>query len=153
MARYSASVNGVALSTTNDLKTIQTTATGAGSVVRVPEIYLAGEAAASAVARVAVNRPSGAPTGAATSQTPEKLDPASVAAAFTVATTYASSQATLSTNDVVVLCFNAFGGVVRWLAMPDFEIVVGSQGAIAYLSTRSRSGTSTVSGHIIIEER
>lgn len=153
MARYSVSVNGVALSTTNDLKTLQTTATGAGSVLKVPEILLAGEAGSSAVARVVVNRPSAAPTGAATSQTPEKIDPASVAAAFTAATTYASSQPTLSTNDVILLPFNAFGGVIRWLAMPDYEIVVGSQGAVAYLSIRSRSGTSTVSGHIIVEER
>jgi dienelactone hydrolase len=83
----------------------------------------------------------------------EKLDPASVAAAFEFNSTYASSQATLSTNDVLILGFNAFGGVVRWLAMPEFEIVVGSQGAVAYLSVRSRSGTSTVSGHIIVEER
>jgi hypothetical protein len=153
MARYSGSINGVALSTTNDLRTIETTATGAGSVVKVSEIYLAGEAGSSAVARVVVNRPSVAPTGAGTPVVAEKLDPASVAAAFEFNSTYASSQATLSTNDVLILGFNAFGGVVRWLAMPEFEIVVGSQGAVAYLSVRSRSGTSTVSGHIIVEER
>lgn len=153
MARYTVSVNGVALSTTNDLKTLQTTATGAGSVIKVPEIYLSGEAGSSAFARVVVNRPSASPTGAATSQTPEKIDPASVAAAFTAATTYATTQSTLSTNDVLILGFNAFGGVVRWLAMPDYEIVTGSQGAIAYLSIRSRSGTSTVSGHVVVEER
>lgn len=153
MARYSVSFNGFTLSTTNDVRTVQTTATGQGSVVKVYELYFGGEASSSTVARVAVNRPSAAPTGAATSQTPEKLDPASVAAAFTAATTYATTQSTLSTNDVLILAFNAFGGVVRWFPPPDGEIVVGSQGAVAYLSTRSRSGTPVVSGHILVEER
>src|SRR5687768_5753892 len=101
MALYSVSYNGVALSTTNDLRTLQTTATGQGSVVKLYELYIAGEAGSSAVARVVVNRPSAAPTGGATAQTPEKFDPASVAAAFTAATTYATTQPTLSTNDVL----------------------------------------------------
>lgn len=153
MARYSVSYNGAALSTTNDLRTLQTTATGQGSALRVYEIYLGGESASSSVARVVVNRPSAAPTGAATSQTPEKVDPASVNSAFTAATTYATTQPTLSTNDVLILCFNTFGGVVRWFPVPDGEIIVGTQGAVAYLSVRSRSGTPTVSGHVLVEER
>jgi hypothetical protein len=76
-----------------------------------------------------------------------------VAAAFTNASVYATTQATLSTNDVLILAFNAFGGVVRWFAAPDSEVIVGSQGAVAYLSTRSRSGTPVVSGHFLVEER
>lgn len=150
MARYSGSINGVALSTTADLGTVVTTATGAGSVVKVYEIQLGGEAGSSAVARVAVNRPSSVGT-TPTSQTPEKLNPASVAAAFTYASTW-SAQPTLSANDVIILGFNAFGGIVQWRAIPDSEIVVGAQGAIANLSIRSRSGTSTVSGHVLIEQ-
>lgn len=149
---YSYSVNGTALSTTTGLLTVQTAATGAGSVVLVKEIMLAGEAGSSAVARVAVNRPSAAPTGAATAQTAEKLNPASAGATHVVATAYATTQGTLSTNDVIMIPFNAFGGVVRWLAAPGSEIVVGTQGAVAYLIIRSRSGTSTVSGHLIVEE-
>lgn len=150
MARYSSSVNGVALNTSNDLKTNITTATGAGSVIRVYEIYLGGEAASSAVARVAVNRP-GTAGVTPTTQTAEKLDPASAAASSSVATTW-STQPVLSSNDVVIIEFNAFGGVVRWYAGPGSEIVVGSQGAVANLSFRSRSGTSTVSGHVLFEE-
>lgn len=152
MAHYSYSVNGTALSTTTGLLTVQTAATGAGSVVLVKEILLAGEAGSSAVARVAVNRPSAAPTGGATAQTAEKLNPASVAATHVVATAYATTQGTLATNDVIMIPFNAFGGVVRWLAAPGQEIVVGTQGAVAYLIIRSRSGTSTVSGHLVVEE-
>lgn len=153
MARYGCSFSGFTLSTTNDVRTLQTTATAQGSVLRVYEIYFGGEASSSTVARVAINRPSGAPSGAATNVVPEKVDAASVAAAFTNASTYATSQPTLSTNDVAILAFNAFGGVVRWFAVPDSEIIVGSQGAVAYLSIRSRSGVPVVSGHILVEER
>lgn len=152
MAKYSYSINGTALSTTTGTLTVQTAATGAGSVVNVYEVLLGGEAGSSAVARVVLNRPSAAPTGGATAQTAEKLNPASGAATHVVATVYATTQGTLSTNDVAIIPFNAFGGVVRWLAAPGSEIVVGTQGAVAYLIMRSRSGTSTVSGHMLIEE-
>lgn len=152
MALYSYSVNGTALNTGTGLLTVQTAATGAGSVVAVKEIMLAGEAGSSTVARVAVNRPSAAPTGAATAQTGELLNPASRAADFVVATAYATTQGTLSTNDVLIIGFNAFGGVNRWVAMPGQEIYVGTQGAVAYLITRSRSGTPTVNGHLIAEQ-
>jgi hypothetical protein len=152
MAFYTTSVNGVALSTTNDLKTFVTTATGAGSVIAMSEYYLAGEAGASAVCRVAINRPSAVGITGAGAQTPEKVSPASVAAAYTVYTGW-TTQPVLVANDVQTPTFNAFGGVALWGAPPGQEIVVGSQGAIANLSVRSRSGTSTVSGHFIVEER
>lgn len=152
MAFFSYSVNGTALATTTGLLTVETTATGAGSVVSVTEIMLGGESGSSTVARVAVNRPSAAPTGARTAQTAEKLNPASGSASHFVATAYATTQGTLSTNDVAILGFNTFGGVVRWVAAPKQEIIVGTQGAVAYLIIRSRSGTPTVSGHIIVEE-
>jgi hypothetical protein len=141
------------LSTTDDLRTLQTVATGQGSVLKVIEVSLSGESSSSAVTQFAVNRPSGAPTGAATNVTPEKIDPASVAAAFTNASTYATTQPTLSTNDVLNPSLNTFGGIYRWVAYPGSEIVVGGQGAVAYLSFRARSGATPVSGHIIVEER
>lgn len=152
MARFGLSLNGVACSTTNDLRTIQSVATGQGSALAVYSIYLAGEASSSTFGRIVVNRPSGAPTGAATNVVPEKLNPASVAAAFTNSSTYASSQPTLSTNDVLTPSLNAFGGVINLMLPPGSEVIVGTQGAIAYLSIRSRSGTPTVSGHVLVEE-
>lgn len=151
MARYSGSFSE-ALSTTDDLRTVQTVATGQGSVVVVYEFSITGEAGSSTVVQFAINRPSAAPTGAATNVAPEKLNPASVAAAFTNASTYASSQPTLSANDVLRPGINAFGGIYRWVAPPDSGIVVGAQGAVAYLSMRSRSGTPTCSGHYLAEE-
>lgn len=152
MARYALSFNE-ALSTTDDLRTVVTTATGAGSVVRVFEITFGGQASSSAVNILVVNRPSANGSGAVTNVTPEKLDPASAAASFSNASTFASSQPTLSTNDVASFSFNAFGGQVRWVAVPDCEIIVGGQGAVSNLAIRSRSGTSTISGHIYVEER
>ena len=159
MAKYSANMQGVTLSTSADFHTLVSTATLQGSVLRVYEIWLSGEAGATSVARVAVNRPSAVGiTIGGTVQTPEKVDPASVAAAFSVAgsATVVSSwgtQPVITTNDVLSPTFNAFGGVVRWVAPPDSEIIVGGQGAIANLIFRSRSGTPNVSGHILVEER
>lgn len=152
MAKYSCSFNE-ALSTTDDLRTLVTVATGQGSVLKVYEFEMGGQASSSAVNIVVGNRPSANGSGAATNVVPEKLDPASVAAAFTNASTFASTQPTLSTNDVLSFGFNAFGGRVRWVAPPDSEVIVGGQGAIANFSFRSRSGTSTVNGHILVEER
>lgn len=158
MALYSLSFGGVALSTSLDLKTFVTTATGQGSVLRITEVWISGEASSSTVGRVVLNRPGTAGITPNGTQTPEKVDPASVAAAFTaagtnIAVTNWGTQPVLSTNDVLSPTLNAFGGVVRWVAPPRSEIVVGSQGAVANLSIRSRSGTPTVSGHIYVEER
>lgn len=152
MAQYGLSLNGVACSTTNDLRTIVTTATGQGSVVKVLAIYIAGEAGSSTFARIVVNRPSAIGTGAVTNVVPEKVNPASIAAAFSNASTFAGTQPTLSTNDVLAPSLNAFGGVINLTLPPGSEVIVGAQGAIANLSFRSRSGTPTVSGHILVEE-
>jgi hypothetical protein len=159
MSLFSATFAGVTASTTQDMKTVITTATGQGSVVKVYEIYVAGEAGSSTVQRLQVNRPTavGVTIGANT-QTPEKVDPASVASAFTLAGSISavSSWTTppvASTNDILTIGLNAFGGVVRWVAPPGSEVVVGSQGAIAHLiALRSRSGTAALSGHILISE-
>lgn len=158
MAKYALSINGVAVSTSQDTKTIITTATGAGSVVNLYELSIQGEAGSSSVVRMVVNRPSavGITIGANT-QVPEKINPASGVATFTVAGTSAAvstwtTPPTLSTNDVIVPLINAFGGEYRWVAVPGSEIVVGGQGAIANLSFRSRSGTPTLSGHLLTEE-
>lgn len=159
MANYALGFAGVAASTTQDMKTIVTTATGQGSVVRVFEIWVSGEAGSSSVQRFQVFRPAAiGVTINANTQVPEKVDSASVAAAFTVAGTQTAVSSwttppTTGTNDVLTPMLNAFGGVIRWVAPPGSEIVVGSQGAVANLSIlRSRSGTNTVSGHVLALE-
>lgn len=153
MAKYSHSIAGVALSTTADLFTVVTATSGAGSVVGLYELYLGGEAGSSAVARVCLNRPTVANTTASTTATLAKIHPASATNTFNVITAWnASGNATLASNHVLVPVFNAFAGIVRWVAPPDSSIIVGSQGAAAQLCCRSLSGTSTVSGHALLEE-
>lgn len=152
MAQFGLSLNGVTCSTTNDLRTVVTTATGQGSVVRLLAVYLAGEAGSSTFGRIVVNRPSAIGTGAITNVVPEKVNPASTTALFSNASTFAGAQPTLSTNDVLAPSFNAFGGVINLVLPPGSEVIVGAQGAIANLSIRSRSGTPVVSGHFLVEE-
>lgn len=150
MARYTYSIAGVALSTSADVGTIVTAATGAGSVVDLHEIWLAGEAGSSSFARVVVNRP-GSVGVTPTTQTLNKLKPSSPNPTFTVASSFATPPV-LSAQHVLVPAFNAFAGVIKWTAMPGGQVTVGGQGAIANLSVRSASGTPTVSGHFIMEE-
>lgn len=151
MARYTSAFRSVALSTTNDTRTLVTTATGQGSVLRVSCIDIGGEATSQAPNTFGINRP-GTNGVTPTNTVPEKIDPASVAAAFTNASAW-STQPVVSANDVLDLAFNAFGGRITFFTPPDAEIIVGGQGAVANLSFRSRAGTSTVSGNIIVEER
>lgn len=156
MALYTSGVNSVALSTSADLRTLVTTATGQGSSLRLYEVLLSGEAGSSTVAALVVNRPSANGVTIGSTITPVKVDPASVNAAFSVASHsggWSGSQPTLSATDVLVLGFNAFGGGQKWTAFPGAEVIVGTQGAVANLSFRSRTGTPTCSGHIIVEER
>lgn len=154
MALYSVSMNGVTLSTSADTRTLVTTTAGAGSSVYVYELFMAGEAGSAAVVRFAVNRPSAVGITSSGPQTPVVLNPSSPAAGSTWATGW-TTQPTLSTNDVILPTFNAFGGIVRWVAPPDSQIVTGNSlaGAAANLSFRSRSGTSVISGHILFEEK
>lgn len=140
---YSGARGGVALSTTADLWTYTAAATGQA---RALEVSIGGEAAASAVARVGVyNSTSGATP---TNQTLEKFSTRSPAAAGTFATAWTTAP-TLNTNPVLWMVFNAFGGGDKWVAQPGAEIYVVNSEKI---SCRSNSGTSTVSGHLIIEE-
>ncbi len=151
MAKYAHSIAGVALSTSADTFTVVTTTSGAGSVVGLYELYMGGEAGSSTVARVCLNRPSGANTTASTTATLGKIHPASGTNTFNVITAW-GGNGTLSTNHMLVPVFNAFAGIVRWVAPPDSAIIVGSQGTAAQLSCRSLSGTPTVSGHALLEE-
>jgi hypothetical protein len=155
MANYSSTINGQALSVTLDTMTIITTATGQGSAVALKELYLSGESSASAYNRVVLNRPgSVGVTPVVVAVT--KLHPASVTPLFTVASNVGGNAWTtnpvISATDILIPGLNTFAGQMHWYALPGCEVIVGTQGAVANLSLRSRSGTSTISGHMIIEE-
>ncbi len=153
MARYSSAINGVTLSTSNDTRTLVTTASGVGSHIAVYEFFVAGEASSTAATRIAVNRSTGGTTPSASGGIAlAKLSPTAPNPTFNHYDTW-SVQPSLVTGDVITPTFNAFGGSHKFMAVPGGEIIVLGQGAVANLSFRSRSGVSVVSGHILIEER
>lgn len=160
MAKYVSSLLGAAASTTANSPNllIEAAATGAGSVLAIHELSLSGEASSSTFVRFVLNRPSARTIGSGpTTQVPQPLNPGSVAAAYTVYTDIGSSTnaVTPGTVDLLVPAFNAFGGVYTWLAAPKGEIVIGGQGAgigSQVVVLYSKSGTPTVSGHVIVEE-
>jgi hypothetical protein len=139
---YSIINAGTALSTTGDNLAFQAAAAGQG---RILELIIGGEATASAVNRVSVQR-AGTTITANSAITPEKFNSRSPAAAGTYGK--AGTQALVG-NPMLSLGFNAFGGFIRWVAAPGEEIYyVNSE----IISMRSASGTSAVSSTGIFEE-
>lgn len=131
------------------------------SNVLVKEIYVAGQVAASAVqillfARHSTNAVTPTALAAPASDGPKnnfQLAQTNPAVTFTAAGTGPQRSAT-TTNAKLNLSFNAFGGVVRWLAPPGGEW--GIFGVTANLSESSLSGftgttAAAVGGHIIYE--
>ena len=159
MSFYTLSQGAVAASTSTDSKTIRSTASGAGSVLRVHELFMGGQDGSNSVLTIRINRPSTAASGTAPStQTPRPIDPASAAAAFTAYGTYGGTAnwqtaATLHTDDLLTAGFNAFGGVWRWVAPPEAYLVIGGTGATSDVDVRSGSGTGTYTAHYLIEQR
>jgi hypothetical protein len=162
MALYSLSFSGTTpevIDGSQYAEPIKAIVTGSTAGVKVTEIYIGGEAGSSTVNRLVVNRPSAGGTYSV-SVTPAPTNPLSPAATGWTARGQLSGRATASpkpthaTADVLDLAFNAYGGIVRWVAPPNAEIiVVGSTigyGELAILS--SRSGTGVVSGHVIVEQ-
>lgn len=139
---YSIVNAGTALSTTADNLTFQAAAAGQG---RILELIIGGEATASAVNRISVQRAGTSITGN-TAITPEKFNSRSPAVAGTYGK--AGTQALVG-NPMLTLAFNAFGGFLRWVAGPGEEMYYVNSEVI---SVRSASGTSTVSSTGIFEE-
>lgn len=140
---YSGSRGGVTLSTTVDLWTYTSAASGQS---RLLEFSIGGESTASTVLRLGMYMSSSGATP--TNQTPEKFNTRSPAAAGTFATTW-TTQPTLNSNPLFWFAFNTFGGADKWIAAPGSEIyLVNGEKA----SARSASGTPGVSAHLIFEE-
>lgn len=155
MSLYSVPFNNSTTTTSNDLVAAITPATGAGSLIKLKELYIGGGAASSAVVNLSVGF--SASPGTPVSITPGKLDQSSAAATFTAAwhaTATWSASIPAAPSQLLLLCFNAYAGVVRWVAPPNGALICGGQGAIAILSARPSTGSAgtTVSGHMIIEQ-
>jgi hypothetical protein len=163
MAKYSLGYANISFSagttplTTNTFVALQ----GGNSTMRlqVSEVYIGGEAASASSPSYMLFARSGtlgvgALTGASTSNV--LTDASAVAPGTTAATgtTYATTQPTRG-NVLLRLSYNAYGGIVRWVASPDQMIsVAGNATANASdvtLSAFTGSTTVTASGHILYE--
>jgi hypothetical protein len=121
------------------------------SMQRVVEWYLGGEATSSTVNRMTVARSTTVGTGS-TTIVANKHNPRSPAAVATVITEY-TTQPTYAAVALATLAFNAFGGVVRWVAAPGEEMyVLGTADGDEEISIRSAAGTGTLSADMHFEE-
>lgn len=139
---YSVINAGATLSLTADTLTFQAAAAGQG---RILEIIIGGEATASAVNRLSIQRAGTSITGN-TPITPEKFNSRSPAAAGVYGK--AGTQALVG-NAAISLGFNAFGGFIRWVPSPGEEFYYVNSEVV---SIRSASGTSLVSITGVFEE-
>lgn len=162
MAQYSTSATGtgagwtatatadgatLANSTYQALKTWTAT-----SVDKIVEVYVGGEATSSAVGRMVARRHS-TQSVTPTNITPAALSPFSAAAAGLGFVLAGTGPTAASTAHLLNLGFNAFGGVVRWVAAPGEEIVVATATQPNNeLSISSQSGSPLVTSHMIFEE-
>ena len=128
-------------------------------LLRVHEIYMGGQATASAPSLMVVSRDStvqATPTALSTGESMAALNPATAAlaappVAFTASTTKPQRSATLG---LLNLSYNAFGGIVRWVAKEKEELVIlGNTASFGELSLSAYTGgTPGLTGsHIVFE--
>ena len=121
------------------------------------EIYLGGQAGASSPTIMLLSRDSTvAATLGATTTTDAALDGSNTALATTVITgnTWTTAPQRSSTLHLLNLSFNAFGGVVRWVAAPGEEIsIVGNTASLGEVSLSAFSGGTAglLGAHAIYE--
>lgn len=164
MAKYSTSWRALTFTATADTVDIAdgsfVAIQGANSTQRnvVSEIYFGGEAPSTSSPTLMVYaRSSQVTTGGLTGGRTALLDgsataPASAPLAGTTATTVQPQRS--STLHLLHLSFNAYGGIVRWVAAPGSEIaIVGNTASLgeATLSAFTGGTPGATSGHIIFE--
>lgn len=131
-------------------------ATASGDFCRVLEFFIGGEASSSSVDSVAVRRHT-THASTPTNRVPASANPssqASVFQGFITASTNPTVAALATIQHVLNFPFNAFGGVVRWVAAPGQEIWIYSNSANTDELSLSTIGTGTgvVSSHYAVEE-
>lgn len=123
------------------------------------EVFMGGQAGASSPSLMIVSRDStvqATPTALTTGQSNAALDPATAAlaapqVAFTASTTKPQRSATLG---LLNLSYNAFGGIVRWVAAPGEELkLLGNTASLGEISLSAYTGgTPGLTGsHLIYE--
>lgn len=166
MARYSYSVQSVTQTATADTTNLVDSTylaylQGGSSTMRcnISEIYLGGEASASSSPTIEVlGRSSTVGTGTATGGFSAALD-GSATAPGTLARTgnanaTAKPQRSVTLGHLLTLSFNAYGGIVRWVARPGEEIsVVGNTASLGEVTLSAFTGgtVGAMSGHVLYE--
>lgn len=127
--------------------------------IDVSEIYMGGQATVSSPSIMILARDSTAqatPTALSTGNSDAAIDPATAAlaappVAFVASTTKPQRSATLGLAN---LSYNAFGGIVRWVAPPGAEIkLLGNTASFGEMSLSAfTGGTPGLTGaHIVYE--
>lgn len=128
-------------------------------VIKIIELYMGGQAAASSPCIMLLSRDStagGTLTALTTGESNAALDPATAALAaaqqpFTQSSTKPQRSASLG---LLNLTFNAYGGTVRWVAAPGEEIgMLGSSASLGEVSLSAYTGSTVgaMGAHIIYE--
>jgi hypothetical protein len=165
MARYSYAVNSITPTATGDTANLANSTYlaavqgGSGTQqLKINEVYMGGEAASSSSPTVMVlARDSTVGTGSVSGGYTALLD-ASATAPGTLARNTITNGTTLpqrsSTLHLLHLSYNAYGGIVRWVARPGEEItVVGNTASLGEVSLSAFTGGTPgqMSSHIIYE--
>lgn len=127
--------------------------------INIIELYMGGAAGASSPALMTLARDStvqATPTALTTGQSNAAFDPSTAAlaappVAFTASTTKPQRSATLG---LLSVGFNAFGGIVRWVAAPGEEIgILGNTASLGEVSLSAYAGGTPglMNSHIIYE--
>jgi len=163
MAKYSANVptySSVGVADTSNFTDAQYIAIQGGAAAArtaISEVYVGGQATSSAPQYILVARDSTVGATGLTGVRTAALD-ASAAGnttptiAFSTTTTKPQRSATLS---LLNLSFNAFGGIVRWVAAPGSELfLVGATASLGEISISAAAASTTgpVGTHAIYEQ-
>jgi hypothetical protein len=167
MAKYTGVYSSVTLSATADGSNLANSTypfylRGGTSTqrVQISEVYIGGEAtSASSVGVMVLGRDSTVAAGTVGGSYQSLTDAAATAPGTTAVfgnTAGTTPPVRSSTGHLLRLSFNAYGGIVRWVASPDQMItVVGSTGSLAEVSLSAFTGTTAsttiVSGHTLFE--
>lgn len=164
MARYSTSWTSLTMTATADTTTFASSvyctvgSNAALSMIKISEVYIGGEAASAStpativVARNSTNGATPSGTGVRTALTDAMgLAPTTAPLGYTQATTNPQRSATAH---LLHLSFNAYGGIVRWVASPDQSITGATATAPnneISISAITAATAPVTSGHFLYE--
>lgn len=125
--------------------------------INVIEVYMGGQAGASAPTIMVLGRDStvGVTVGATTTNdAPLDASSAALAAPPVVGNFWTTKPQRAATSKLLNLSYNAFGGIVRWVAAPGEEIsIVGNTASLGEVSLSAFTGGTPglMGSHIIYE--